>query len=323
MPEKKQEEPKRPKTPPSPHPNPQPQLAPQEKAKAREEIVDDLKDLNRQRQDLLDEMLENVDKYKDYTDFEAPRGHLDVLKRTICKTLTTPEFYYYLQVCHQLKLDPYLKQVWCYKDSKNNLVIIVGRDGYYAHCEKQKDFRGVSSAVIYDTDDFVPDYVNNCPLKHVAGDFAKRGNIIGAWALCKREGFDDRFVTVYFNEYKKTNNERSPWLTNPSAMIMKVAELEAMRKQFPVSGLQNEHDWDIIGDGKVKPHDKSKKVDDLMQESLVVAQKELIDLLDTTTHPQVEMIRKDIIADRKANRLDLEAIDHYKEILGLDKTEEE
>lgn len=309
----------------------QPQAKPSPKAEKRDQALEELKIEREQKQQLLDELLENADNFKKYTDFNAPREHLDVLRRTVCKNLNTAEFYYYLQVCHQVGLDPYLKQVWCYIDNKDNLVIIVGRDGFLAHCEKQEDFEGLISAPVYANDEFVPDYANG-KIQHTSGAFKERGELVGAWAICYRKGRIPRLVTPPLDEYKKDLPKFGPWQTNPSAMIMKVAELEAMRKQFPMSGVQNEHDWDMLDNGRVAPHDKQKTKEEnlqLLTSGLIKKQKDFIELLDVTKHPDKEIYRKSIVDARNKGELTEAMLDEYTtEILEWEskkgfKTEEE
>lgn len=308
---------KTPKT--QPQPSPIPNTKPN--SVVFDEMIEDKKSITKRKQELLDTLLEDAGNFKKYTDYDAPLEHLDVLRRTICKGLTNAEFYYYLQVCHQLGLDPYLKQVWCYKDNKDNLVTIVGRDGYFAHCEKQPGWKGMNRGVIYANDIFIPDYANNT-VQHSRPNFTEPGKIIGAWAICRREGFQDILMTVYFDEYAKTY-DRSPWKSNPSSMITKVAELEAMRKQFPMSGVQNEHDWIVDDKGVVKPNDKIKNLELANEPEVKSFQRQLIDLLADSKSVNKEQIRKSIIADKTAGTLTQKRFDHYKNLLTNDTTEEE
>ena len=112
-------------------------------------------------------------------------------------------------------------------------MIITTRDGYLKVSMKDPSYNGVNSGVVKEGDVFENDPVNGV-LKHTFGE--KRGKIIAGWAVAKAK---DRPIIVIadFDEYFNANNSSLVWRGYPSAMIQKVAEISAMKRQFNITGL--------------------------------------------------------------------------------------
>jgi len=68
---------------------------------------------------------------------------------------------------------------------------------------------------------------------------AKRGAILGAWAIAHRKGRRPVVKWAEFSEYKKSNNV---WNSYPSAMICKVAEVMALKAQFGINGFVSQEE---------------------------------------------------------------------------------
>jgi phage recombination protein Bet len=146
-----------------------------------------------------------------------------------------------MEVCEQYGLNPLLNDiVFSRYETKNGPVVnfIVTRDGYLKAAMRDKNFVKCPSAVIKEGDEFEMDIEGN--VKHKFGK--KRGKIIGAWAFAEHAQRGKLPVVVDFAEYYIANaasqNGRSPiWDSMPSAMIQKVAEVAALRRQFPLGGI--------------------------------------------------------------------------------------
>lgn len=172
------------------------------------------------------------------------REQIDVIKRTVAKGVTDAELSMFLTICGRYQLDPFLKEIWCYKRQKKDqntgrymddpnapAVIQTSRDGYLAVAQRHADYEGLKSFVVKEGDTFEIDAESDKVI-HKFG--AKRGNILGAWASCYRSGRRPVTVWAEFEEY----NASSPiWKNYPSAMIQKVAEALALKRQFGISGL--------------------------------------------------------------------------------------
>lgn len=77
--------------------------------------------------------------------------------------------------------------------------------------------------------------------------FRKDGNEIIGWAKVYRKDMSHPFcVEVNMKEYNRT---QGTWLSHPTTMIVKVAEAQALRKAFQISGLYSPDEYS----GEEKP----------------------------------------------------------------------
>lgn len=142
---------------------------------------------------------------------------MSLLRNVIAKGCTEPEFKLLMYMANTYGLDPLLKQIWAVKRSDNApALIFAGRDGMLAIAHRSGHFDGMQSGVIYE-------------------GTGKDKKPVSAWCEIWRNDMSHSFKTeVPFSEY---NTGFSVWKTNPSAMILKVAEAVCLRKAFSVSGL--------------------------------------------------------------------------------------
>ncbi|WP_206922587.1 phage recombination protein Bet [Alicyclobacillus suci] len=171
------------------------------------------------------------------------REQIDTIKRTVAKGVTDAELEMFLTLCARYQLDPFLKEIWCYKRQKKDrngqyvddpnapAIIMTSRDGYLKVAQRDENFDGLKSFVVREGDDFEIDAINDT-VKHKFG--TKRGKIVGAWAICYHKTRRPVICFVDFNEY---NAGSQVWNKYPSAMIQKVAEAFALKRQFGISGL--------------------------------------------------------------------------------------
>jgi len=172
--------------------------------------------------------------------------HVAIIKSTVAKNTTNLELAYFLNVCKSVDLNPFMKEIWCYKDNKKNLLVFAGRDGFLKAAQKNPYFGGIRSCEIRVNDDFSIDPAR----KHITHnittlDVAKRGEIVGAWAMVFRKGGEPTIELVDFKTYCKKFSRPGPWQTHPADMIKKVAETHALKKAMGITGLQCEDDFTI------------------------------------------------------------------------------
>jgi phage recombination protein Bet len=159
---------------------------------------------------------------------------VDVLRRTIAKGATDDEFFMFASLCARYQLDPFNREVWFVKYGPTPL-IMTSRDGYLKICQRDPDFLGINSAAVREGDTF-----EMCPAEgrviHRFG--AKRGAILGAWAMVKHRRREPSICFADFAEYDKSNERGGDvWKRYPSAMICKVAEVMALKRQGGIAGL--------------------------------------------------------------------------------------
>jgi len=164
---------------------------------------------------------------------------IDIIKNSVAKGTTDAELKYFLAVAASTGLNPFQKEIWCYK-SGSDMLIFAGRDGFLANAQRKKDFKGIRSAYVCEGDKFKMNIVSG----HIEHEFtqANRGNIVGAYAIVKREGMDAFIAWADFKEFNKGYNA---WKTNPGSMIKKVAEAHALKQAYSLSGIDSEHDYDF------------------------------------------------------------------------------
>ena len=170
-------------------------------------------------------------------DMERRRGFLvspkftkaqaTVIRREVAKDLTDDELALFFYRCRAYGLDPLKGEVSVQVYNKNNpekrqMVVVVQRDGYLTIAHKSGQFDGMQSGSRKGDD----------------------GDLIG-WAKVWNKSADHAIeVEVYEEEYNPyvSSVMREPayqnlWKSKPRTMIQKVAESQALRRAFNISGL--------------------------------------------------------------------------------------
>lgn len=165
-----------------------------------------------------------------------------IIQNNVAKNTTAQELAYFLNVCKTMELNPFNKEVWCYKDHKKNLLIFAGRDGFLSKAQRNPAFNGIRSSEIREHDVWGIDIANN-KITHVIEKTQKeRGKIIGAYAIIFRK---DGEPTIEYAEFQTYSKMTGAWKTHPAEMIKKVAESHGLKKAFGISGVQSEYDYNV------------------------------------------------------------------------------
>ena len=188
--------------------------------------------------------------------FGYTAAEVAVIQNTVAKGTSKVELAYFINVCKSVGLNPFIKEIWCYKDSKGNLLVFAGRDGFLAKAQTNPFFNGIRSSEVCKNDVFKIDIANN-KIIHEYG-LEDRGDIVGAYAIAFRKNGEP---TIEFVDFKFYNKGYNTWKTHPSEMIKKVAETHALKKAFGVSGIQSEYDFKE-NDGYVVPIGSKEDTDE-------------------------------------------------------------
>ena len=176
---------------------------------------------------------------------------IGVIQKSVAKGTEVAELAYFLNVCQSVGLNPFNKEVWCYKDHRGNLIIFTGRDGLLRKAQENPNFGGIRSSEVREKDHFLID-IANAKIEHRFG-LEDRGNIIGAYCIVDRKDGTPTIEFVKASEYMPKNpNPYTPWAKFPAAMMKKVAESHALKKAFGMSGVQIEYDFEVR-DGVARP----------------------------------------------------------------------
>lgn len=160
-----------------------------------------------------------------------------VLKDMYGRQLTDPEFHAFLLVAQKLGLDPVSREIIPQVrtgQSGRQVSFIISRDGYLRIAMRDPDFGGIQSMVVREGDHFEV-HPSEGRVIHRFG--AKRGNILGAWAIAYHRKRPPVIAWADFQEYAEANRSSPVWRQYPSAMIQKVAEVAALRRQYNITGV--------------------------------------------------------------------------------------
>jgi len=144
------------------------------------------------------------------TDMIIPSSdELSLVKATVAKGCNDVEFKMLLYQAKVLQLDPLTKQIWAVKYGDSPALIFVGRDGYNQIAHRSGKYDGMISK------------------------YEDASNT--AWAEVYRKDMSHPFrVEVSLKEY---NTGKGNWLKMPKTMLVKVAESQALRRAFAISGV--------------------------------------------------------------------------------------
>lgn len=181
------------------------------------------------------------------------KSQIALIKKTVAVGATDDELMMFVHIAKKAGLDPFLKEVWYYKDKKGNSIIFVGRDGFLRVAHSSGEFRGIKSGAVHEKDEFEVDVANNA-VKHIIKNPAERGKLIAAWATVYRKDCEPKTVFVDNATYNKGWNT---WSTHPDAMLQKVAENIALKSMFGLTGVYSEEERDSI----LPPADKPAQIE--------------------------------------------------------------
>lgn len=223
----------------------------------------------------------SIQKISQSLDNYLDEDQIKIIHNTLAKNTTMTELAYFLNVAKSVKLNPFNKEIWCYKDNKGNLLIFAGRDGFLKKAQENPKFAGIRSCEVKSNDEFSVDIANN-QITHNITNINKRGDIIGAYAIVFRDSGEPTTVFVEFSRYVKTNYY-SPWKTHPEDMIKKVAESKALKLAFGISGLQIEDEFNIkdgVALPKKLPNNTENKVVNNVKKAMDKVRKQKQNILD-------------------------------------------
>lgn len=192
--------------------------------------------------------------------FGYSEQEIAVIQNTVAKNTNKVELAYFINVCKTVDLNPFIKEIWCYKDHRQNLLVFAGRDGFLSKAQRDKNFAGIRSSEVRKNDVFSIDIANN-NIKHEFG-LDERGEIMGAYSIVFRKNGEP---TIEYVDFKTYNRGFGAWKSHPADMIKKVAETHALKKGFGISGIQSEYDFETKG-SIVKPINSGKTNEEKVEE---------------------------------------------------------
>jgi hypothetical protein len=150
-------------------------------------------------------------------------AEIKLIHDMFAKNTTAEEFKLFLYTANRFGLDPMLKQIWCVKFGNSPASIYAGRDGFLEVAHRSGGFNGMESGMKNDRT-----------------------------AFCKVYRKDMQFpftVEVDLSEY---STGQALWKSKPKTMLIKVAESQALRKAFSISGIYSPEEmgqWELEAQG--------------------------------------------------------------------------
>lgn len=231
-----------------------------------------------------------------------------LIKATVAKGTNDNELALFLSISKAVDLSPMLKQTWCYKDKKGNLLIFAGRDGFLTIAQRDKRWNGLTSGYTCKNDEFEMDipagYVKHKP------NFKDRGDILGGYAIVKPKGCE--LATVEWADINTYDKKQFTWESHKSDMIMKVAEIHALKKAFGITGLNSEYDFNIQNNVAL-PLDTASPENDIE-----AIQAKIIKALATYKGEDKEAIKQMCIEKRKSNEFTITFAKEIAKKIGVE-----
>lgn len=167
---------------------------------------------------------------------------LELLAKTVLQTAnaTADELAVFAQVCNRLGLDPFLKQIYAYRDKRSGVLIhIVGIDGLRLIAQRTGRYRGQTPIEWCGAEGEWRDvWLDSSP------PWAARAGVYAA-------GYVEPLYTVVtlreFGKFSDSGDLRDQWATMPAQMLGIRAEAQALRRAFPaeLSGIYAEGEVDV------------------------------------------------------------------------------
>ena len=162
-----------------------------------------------------------------------------IIKKTVAKGTTDEELWYFLALSKAHWLNPFKKEIRCYKDNKGNLITMVWRDWMLSKAQSSWEYKSLNSSEVREKDTFTID-IPNQKVEHTFG-VTDRWPIVWAYAILETK---DGWKTITWAELKEYDKNQFIWSSHKSDMIKKVAEVKALKKRFIFAWLVGEEtEW--------------------------------------------------------------------------------
>ncbi|ELC9508399.1 phage recombination protein Bet [Campylobacter coli] len=171
-----------------------------------------------------------------------------IKKHFFSNNATIVEMEYCLNIANKYNLDPFLRQIFFVprraqvkindkKEWVDKIEPLVGRDGFLAIAHKTGKFGGIRS---YSEIKQFP-RLNNGKWEYIQ-------DLVAVCEVYRTDSDKPFVVEVAYNEYvqkRETGEATSFWTTKPDTMLKKVAESQALRKAFNLSGLYSAEEMGV------------------------------------------------------------------------------
>ncbi len=147
------------------------------------------------------------------------------VRQTFCPNATDQEIQLFLALCATQRLNPWTKEAYLVKYGSGPASIITSRAAIQKRADSNPEYDGVEVGVVVLTAQGAIDHRAGEAYYKTLGE-----QLLGGWARAYRKGRKPYYSEVPLSEY---NTGKSNWAKMPGTMIVKVAEMHALRGAFP------------------------------------------------------------------------------------------
>jgi len=166
-----------------------------------------------------------------------------LIKSMYAKNATNDELALLFYMSEKYRLDILTKQIWCVKFGDTPAQIYAGRDGFLEIGQGYPAFDGMETLLSKVDEPFKVSYYDKETKK--TAEFSRSFQYVATCNVFRKDRGHPTSVTVYESEY---TTGRNLWQTKPRTMIGKVAESQALRKAFSISGIYSPEEMEQTSD---------------------------------------------------------------------------
>ena len=199
---------------------------------------------------------------------------------------TDMDMIYCMKVAETFNLNPILKQIFFVERSANidgrwvtKIEPLAGRDSFLTLAHRSGKFAGIDS---------------DCAIKQTAvlqdGEWANKNELVATARVYRTDNERPFCAEVEYGEYVQRTKDGSItkfWRDKPKTMLKKVAESQALRKAFDISGL---YSVDEVGDDEPKKTKIAPKIETKTAQNLN-------ELLSSSEKPNSSTIKQNLTVD--------------------------
>lgn len=195
------------------------------------------------------------------------KEQVQLIKDMYAKRATDAELKLLMYMSDKYGLDILTKQIWCIKFGEAAAQIYAGRDGFLEVGHRSGKLNGIETPITRVEEPFSVEYFvweNKQKVKKV---FKSDYQFVATCTVFRTDMEHPITVEVYEEEY---STGQGLWQTKRRTMIGKVAESQALRKAFSISGLYAEEE---IYQEKVEINENAPTTEEAVEAEIIINSK--------------------------------------------------
>lgn len=198
-------------------------------------------------------------------------SQVKLVKDMYAKNFSDDELKLMLYMSEKYGLDVLTKQIWGIKFGSGAAQIYAGRDGFLEIAHKSGQFNGMDTKIKRIEEGFEVRYTTWENNKKVEKTFKTDYQYVATCTVFRKDMEHPITVEVYEEEYSTGQNL---WTSKRRTMIGKVAESQALRKAFSISGIYSPEEmgqWEAEQQSKQHEKEPTKKEEPKVSQSHISA----------------------------------------------------